>query len=404
VIAADQPVQRSVESKLLYVDAAGRIRSVPRTSLVELLQPGDLVIANDAATLPASLFGVHLQTGVEVEVRLAARASLAPDDVLRFNAIVFGPGDHRTRTEDRALPPPLAPGQRLRFGSMTAVIEALLGHPRLVALRFENSTAEVWAGLARQGRPIQYAHLPRPLQLWDVWTPIAAQPVAYEPPSAGFALDWQLLAAFASKGIEFATITHAAGISSTGDPELDRLLPFDEPYRIPVATEKALRRACHDGRRAIAIGTTVVRALEHSASRFGAVLAGEGVADQRIGAHTPLRVVDAILSGTHEPGTSHYDLLHAFAGARVLRRADRVLETGGFRTHEFGDSVLIERASEKYSSDVRHCEADVIFGAKARTGRPVSGAYTSRFLRTPAHVVQEPGRLSPAGRLVGCSC
>ncbi len=404
MIAADRPVQRSAESKLLYVDAAGQIQSVPRRSLVELLQPGDVVIANDAATLPASLTGFHLQTGTEVEVRLAARSSLASGDVLRFNAVVFGPGDHRTRTEDRALPPPLAPGQRLRFGSLTAVIETLLGHPRLVAMRFENSAADVWAGLARHGRPIQYAHMPQALQLWDVWTPIAAQPVAYEPPSAGFALDWQLLSAFAAKGIVFATITHAAGISSTGDPELDRLLPFDEPYRIPAATEKALRRACREGRRALAIGTTVVRALEHSASRFGAVLAGEGVADQRIGAHTPLRVVDAILSGTHEPGTSHYDLLQAFVGERVLRRADRVLEDGGFRTHEFGDSVLIERGSENYSSEARRCEADAIFATNARTGRAVGGAYTSRFLRTAANVVQEPGRLSPAGRLVGCSC
>ena len=95
--------------------------------------------------------------------------------------------------------------------------------------------------------------------------------------------------------------------------ELDRLLPFDEPYRIPAATEQALRRACREDRRVVAIGTTVVRALEHSAARFGAVVAGDGVADQRIGAQTQLRVVDAILSGTHEPGTSHYDLLHAFA-------------------------------------------------------------------------------------------
>jgi S-adenosylmethionine:tRNA ribosyltransferase-isomerase len=403
VIAADEPVQRSAASKLLHVDAAGRIQSVPRSSLIDLLRPGDVVIANDAATLPASLRGVHLQTGMEIEVRLAARASLAPDDVLRFQGIVFGPGDHRTRTEDRALPPPLAPGQQLRFGSLTAVIEALLGHPRLVSLRFENSTAEVWAALAHHGRAIQYAHMPQALQLWDIWTPIAAQPVAYEPPSAGFALDWQLLSAFAAKGIVFATITHAAGISSTGDPELDRLLPLDEPYRIPFATEHALRRACREGQRAVAIGTTVVRALEHSAARFGAVLAGEGVADQRIGAHTRLRVVDAILSGTHEPDTSHYELLHGFADARVLRRADRALDAGGFRTHEFGDSVLIERASEKYSSEVRRCEAEVIFQTNARTGRAGHSPYTSRFLRA-AHVVQEPGHLSPAGRLVGCSC
>ena len=384
VIAADTPVQRSADSKLLYVDVAGRISSVPRTSLIDLLQPGDVVVANDAATLPASLRGVHVQTGAEVELRLAGRNSLAPADVLRFHAVIFGSGDYRTRTEDRPLPPPLQPGQQIRLGPLTAVVEELLGHPRLAAIRFENSAAEVWAGLAQHGRPIQYAHMPQALQLWDVWTPIAAQPVAYEPPSAGFALDWQLLAAFASKGIVFATITHAAGISSTGDAELDRLLPFDEPYRIPPATAQALRRACLEDRRVVAIGTTVVRALEHSAAQFGAVVAGDGVADQRIGAQTRLRVVDAILSGTHEPGTSHYELLRAFASEPILRRADRALDSGGFRTHEFGDSVLI-------------------FASNARTGRRACSPYTSRFLRTP-DVVQEPGRLSSAGGLVGCSC
>jgi S-adenosylmethionine:tRNA ribosyltransferase-isomerase len=404
VIVADQPVQRSADSKLLYVDAAGRIRSVPRASLVDLLRPGDVIVANDAATLPASLRGVHLPTRAEVEVRLAARESLAPEDARRFHAIVFGAGDHRTRTEDRALPPSLAPGERIRFGSLIAVVVELLGHPRLIAICFENSAADVWAGLAQLGRPIQYAHVPQALQLSDVWTPIAAQPVAYEPPSAGFAVDWRLLAAFAAKGIVFATITHAAGISSTGDAELDRLLPFDEPYRIPKATEQALRRACREDRRVVAIGTTVVRALEHSAQRFGAVVAGDDVADQRIGARTQLRVVDAIVSGTHEPGTSHYELLHAFAGEHVLRRADRALERCGFRTHEFGDSVLIERASEKYSTEVRRCEADGIFAANARTGRSGRSPYTSRFLRAASDVVQEPGCLSPAGRLVGGAC
>jgi S-adenosylmethionine:tRNA ribosyltransferase-isomerase len=384
VIAADQPVQRPAAAKLLHVDATGRIRNVPRSSLIDLLSSGDVVVANDAATLPASLRGVHAQTGAEIEVRLAARSSLASADVLRFHAIVFGAGDHRTRTEDRALPPPLEPGQRLQLGTLTAIIEQLLGHPRLIALRFDNSAAEVWAGLARHGRPIQYSHVSQALQLWDAWTSIAAQPVAYEPPSAGFVLDWQLLEEFASKGIEFATMTHAAGISSTGHPDLDRLLPFDEPYRIPAATAQAVRRASREGRRVVAIGTTVVRALEHSAMRFGAVVAGAGVANQRIGAHTRLRAVDAILSGTHEPGTSHYDLLRAFADESTLRRADRALEQGGFRTHEFGDSVLI-------------------FAPNARTGRGARSPYTSRFLRAP-DVVQEPGRLSSAGRLVGCSC
>jgi len=86
-----------------------------------------------------------------------------------------------------------------------------------------------------------------------------------------------------------------------------------------------------------------VRALEQAAARDAVVRAGEGVATERIGPTSRLRVVDAILSGTHEPGSSHYELLRAFADEATLRRADRELEAGGYRTHEFGDSVLIER-------------------------------------------------------------
>ncbi len=69
----------------------------------------------------------------------------------------------------------------------------------------------------------------------------------------------------------------------------------------------------------------------------------QGVATQHLGPTSRLRVVDAILSGTHEPGSSHYELLRAFADEATLRRADRELEAGGYRTHEFGDSVLVER-------------------------------------------------------------
>ena len=148
-----------------------------------------------------------------------------------------------------------------------------------------------------------------------------------------------------ARGIAFATITHAAGISSTGDPELDRRLPLDEPYRISETTAFAIRRTRARGARIIAVGTSVVRALEHAAAHSGCVRAGEGLATQRIGAGTPLRVIDAILSGTHEPGTSHYELLRALVDDHVLRRATLELDTHGYRTHEFGDSVLIERSA-----------------------------------------------------------
>ena len=218
----------------------------------------------------------------------------------------------------------------------------MLGHPRLVSLRFDGTPDAIRAGLARHGRPIQYAHVPAPLALWDVWTPIAGPPVAFEPPSAGFALDWKSIAAMRVRGVAFDTITHAAGLSSTGDAELDRRLPFDEPYRIPDAAAWAIQRTRAKGGRIIAIGTTVVRALEHAASRDGFVHAGEGLATQRIDATSRLRVVDALLTGIHEAGTSHYRLLRAFADEAVLQRADVELDAHGYRTHEFGDSVLIE--------------------------------------------------------------
>jgi S-adenosylmethionine:tRNA ribosyltransferase-isomerase len=301
------------------------------------------VIANDAATLPASLHGTHAGTGTAIEVRLVGWPSATLDDPRRFHAIIFGAGSYRQRTEDRSPPPALRPGDRLALGPLSARIEALLGHPRLVALAFEGRPDAIWAGLASHGRPIQYMHVPAPLALWDVWTPIAGPPVAFEPPSAGFALDWKSLAAMRAQGIGFATLTHAAGISSTGDPGLDNLLPFDEPYSIPAATAAAIRAACGRGGRIIAIGTTVVRALEAAGARNGSIRVGNGVATGRIGAGTRLRVVDALLTGAHEPGTSHHALLGAFLDEATLRRIDAALMANRYRTHEFGDSVLIER-------------------------------------------------------------
>jgi S-adenosylmethionine:tRNA ribosyltransferase-isomerase len=367
MIPADAPVQRPRDARLLVIDGAGRMIDARRSQLLDFLRPGDLVIANDAATLPASLHGAHVPTGAAIEVRLAGfpplrdrrhgdgvgrrgthrAAPLVPFrppwlDVSRFVAIVFGAGDFRVRTEDRPPPPPIRPGDRLTLGSLTATVEHVLGHPRLVLLHFHGAPDSVWAGLVRHGRPIQYAHVPVPLELWHVWTPIAAGPFAFEPPSAGFALDWATIQRMRARGIAFATITHAAGLSSTGDAELDARLPFDEPYRIPPVTAAAVDRARAAGGRVVAVGTTVVRALEH-AGRDGRLRPGDGVAIQRIGPG-PLRIVSAILSGTHEPGSSHYQLLRAFVNDQTLARASAHLDALRYRTHEFGDSVLIERA------------------------------------------------------------
>src|SRR5712692_253635 len=344
--AASLPFQRPGQAKLLMVDDCGNIRHLARSRFVELLRPGDLIVANDAATLPASLSGQHLPSGRSIEVRLAGRRSLSLDAIHQFSAVVFGAGDFRRRTEDRPLPPPLAAGDRLAVGPLRATVTDLLNHPRLVRLDFDGSPGEIWEGLARHGHPIQYSYLPKPLALWDVWTPIAGPPVAFEPPSAGFALDWTVLDSMSRRGVEFATITHAAGISSTGDSELDALLPFDEPYQVSELTALAISKARARGGRIIAIGTTVVRALEDATEFDHSVRVGEGLATHRIGNTRRLQLVNAILSGTHEPGTSHYDLLRAFTDDTTLRRVDHELDTHGYRTHEFGDSVYIERKAD----------------------------------------------------------
>lgn len=342
MIPARSPIPRHPRARLLVADGCGRLHGVPRTELAAILRPHDVLVANDAGTMPASLTGVHDPTGAAVELRLAARATLDPLAVHEFTAVVFGAGNYRTRTEDRMPPPPVEAGDRLTLGPLRATVLGPLGHPRLVRVRFEGDAGVIWAGIARHGRPIQYAHVPEPLAMWDVWTCVAARPVAFEPPSAGFVLDWRLLGALHRRGVAFSALTLAAGISSTGDPALDARFPLDEAYEVPRATVDAIMRARAGGGRVVALGTTVARGLEHAA-RDGALRAGPGLATQRLGPDSTLRVVDAIVTGTHEPDEPHYRLLRAFTSAATLRTMSVRLDRDGYRSHEFGDSILIER-------------------------------------------------------------
>ena len=335
----------------LVVVAEGAVSHRSRTDFPALLRPGDLLIANDAATLPASLTGTHVATGASIEARLAGRQSLDP--VTRFTAVIFGAGDYHTPTEQRPAPPVLAAGDELRFeprradltvgpypGLVGRVVRTL-HHPRLIELEFDGTAESIWSGLARAGRPIQYAYVPGPLAVWDTWTRIAARPVAFEAPSAGFLLDWSMLQAIRRRGARFATLTHAAGISSTGDVDLDRRLPFAEPYEIPSSTADLVARTRASEGRIIAIGTTVVRALEAASVGAGLIRPGPGLATNRIGPASPLEVADAVVSGMHEPGTSHYELLEAFTGRSVLEQMTMEVEERGYLAHEYGDFVFV---------------------------------------------------------------
>jgi S-adenosylmethionine:tRNA ribosyltransferase-isomerase len=304
-------------------------------ALPRLLAPGDLLVVNDAATLPGSLSG-RTEADAPIEARLVADLGDGA-----FTAVLFGDRDWRTRTEDRPPPPP---ARRIDFGPhLGARVEATSPiSPRLVTLRFDVRGAALWAELYRLGRPIQYAHVAAPLELWHTQTPFGGRPWAAEMPSAGRPLAWSVLRELERRGVARATITHAAGLSATGDPALDAALPLPERYDVPGATVAAVVRTRARGGRVVAVGTTVVRALEGAARAHGGELVpGEGTTDLRIDARFVPRVVDGVLTGIHEPASSHFELLSAFAPRDVLLAAHAEAEARGYLLHEFGDSCLL---------------------------------------------------------------
>jgi S-adenosylmethionine:tRNA ribosyltransferase-isomerase len=334
---------RRDDVRLLVVDPAAapgeeRLRETRTPALPELLRAGDLLVVNDAATLPASLRG-HDAAGHPVEARLVAAG-----DGERFWAVLFGAGDWRARTEDRPPPPELAVGARVSFGALGAeVVGRSPLSPRLVELAFDRAGDALWAALYAGARPVQYSYLDHDLPLWAVQTVYAGRPWAVEMPSAGRPLSWEILLALRRRGVRWAALTHAAGLSATGDPALDAALPLPERYEIPAATARAVEETRGRGGRVVAVGTTVVRALEGAAAPRddGRLRAGSGVTDLRISPAFRPRFVDGILSGTHAAHESHFALLGAFAPAALLAEAAARAEASGFLTHELGDAMLI---------------------------------------------------------------
>jgi S-adenosylmethionine:tRNA ribosyltransferase-isomerase len=321
--------------RLVVIDrASDRVSITSFASLPSQLRAGDLVVVNDAATLPASLFG-RTEHGETFELRLSA-----PVDGNRLYGVLFGPGDHRTRTEHRAAPPAIAVGDVVALGELHARVVAIIG--RRVELIARESDDALWHALYASGKPVQYAHRRELMPLYTVQTAYASRPWAAEMPSAGRPLTWDVLLGLRRAKIEIATLTHAAGLSSTGDDALDRALPWPERYEIPRRTIELVADTKARGGRVIAIGTTVVRALEAAAHpSIGDFHAGSGVATLRLDADYKLRVVDGLVSGLHTPGESHFDLLGAFAPRDRLSRALELAAQHGLSSHELGDACLI---------------------------------------------------------------
>jgi S-adenosylmethionine:tRNA ribosyltransferase-isomerase len=342
------PRPSPLDERMIVVDPrASSFELTQVGALVDFLRPQDLVVVNDAATLPASLFGAT-EAGEPLEARLLA----SRDGTWR--AVLFGAGDWRTRTEDRAPPPPLRSGDSIRFGEgLEAEVVRVLASlsRRLVDLRFTTGGDRFWSALYRAGRPVQYSHVAGPLSLWHVQTPFGSRPWASEMPSASRPLAWELVLGLRRKGIRFASLTHAAGLSSSGDPALDAAFPLRESFDVPAGTAAAVNAARAEGGRVIAAGTSVVRALESIAGEArGRLRAARGETELIVDGSHRLRAVDALFTGMHDPGTSHDALLHAFASEDVLRRAHAEATAQGFLGHEFGDSMLILAPSQSVAS------------------------------------------------------
>jgi S-adenosylmethionine:tRNA ribosyltransferase-isomerase len=328
-----------MSTRLLVIDpAARRVQASHVDALAQYLRAGDLLVVNDAATLPASLAG-RTERGEPLELRL-----LGPPDGEVWTAVLLGAGDYHTRTEDRPPPVALGPGARVVIGPelVATIVEALALSERLVRVRFDRSGAALWTQLYRHGRPVQYAYQREPLALWLVQTLYAARPWASEMPSAGRFLSMRILDQLRRRGVAVAYLTHAAGLSATGDPAIDRALPLPERYDIPQRTVDAVRRCRERGGRVIAVGTSVVRALESAFLRGGGVvIAGEAVTSLRIDGRHRLAVVDGLVTGIHTPEESHFDLLRAFLDESLLREGHAQARELDYRLHEFGDVSLI---------------------------------------------------------------
>ncbi|MDX2092856.1 MAG: S-adenosylmethionine:tRNA ribosyltransferase-isomerase [Kofleriaceae bacterium] len=318
--------------RLVVVGAVPCITSF--ATLPQLLRAGDLVVVNDAATLPASLAG-HTSAGAAVELRLTG-----PIETNHLNGVLFGAGDYRTRTEHRPPPPQMVVGDRVQFGTFDAEVTAVSG--RVVELATHLTGDALWQALYAAGAPVQYAHRPERLALWSVQTAYAGRPWAVEMPSAGRPLTWDALFGLRRAGIALATLTHAAGLSSIGDEALDHALPFPERYEIPRRTVEAITATRDGGGRVIAVGTTVVRALE-AAAQTGELAPGAGVATLRLEPRYRPRVVDGIISGLHAPGETHFELLQAFAPRIELEAALARAMANGLSSHELGDACLVLR-------------------------------------------------------------
>jgi S-adenosylmethionine:tRNA ribosyltransferase-isomerase len=340
----------------LLVATAGGITHARFRQFGEFLAEGDLVVVNASATLAAAVDGERARSPVEVhfsaelddgawvvEVRPAG-VSTGPVAGLRHGEAIGLPDGAalvldgpRPAGQDRLWRAELKTGQLSEDRLQQATLgEGARGEG---GQRAEQSRVESGAAtfLARHGRPIRYAYVPRQWPLAEYQTVFGREPGSAEMPSAGRPFTAEIVTDLVTRGVTVAPIVLHTGVSSQepGEP------PQPERFRVPEATARLVNAARAAGGRVVAVGTTVTRALESATAPDGTVRARNGWTDLVLGPKRPARVVNGLVTGWHAPGASHLALLTAVAGPGLVRRAYAEALRMGYRWHEFGDSCLL---------------------------------------------------------------
>jgi S-adenosylmethionine:tRNA ribosyltransferase-isomerase len=301
-------------------------------ALPEHLRPGDLLVVNESATLPAAL-AARRADGTALDLHLSTPEP-QPNGNSPRSGVRWVVELRRAGARFRGA----AAGERLALagGGSARLAARHLSADRLWIAELA-LPAPLLDHLAAHGRPIRYAHQPEPRPLADHQTIFARVPGSAEMPSAGRPFTRRLLHALAARGVGIAPVLLHTGVSSQERGER----PYPERYAVGTATAARVNATRRAGGRVIAVGTTVTRALETAAAPDGTVAPAAGWTSLTITPERGVRAVDGLITGWHEPDASHLLLLEAVAGRALVERSYAAAVALRYRWHEFGDAHLL---------------------------------------------------------------
>jgi S-adenosylmethionine:tRNA ribosyltransferase-isomerase len=318
------PAARDAVRMLVASRSSDELVDARFRDIVDVLRPGDVVVVNSSATLPAAL---------------AAERADGRDVALHLSTPVPGHDDHwvvELRCGDAPCRSGRAETLALPRGGRAELLAPYLSGRRLWVARLD-VPQPLTAYLGEYGRPIRYRYVRDTFPLAEYQTVFAAEPGSAEMPSAGRPFTHELVTSLVTRGIAVAPVVLHTGVSSLEEGEA----PYPERYRVPEPTARLVTSTRRWGGRVIAVGTTVVRALETATRPGGWVSPGKGWTDLVVTPDRALRAVDGLLTGWHEPGASHLQLLDAVGGRDLVARSYEAALARGYLWHEFGDVHLI---------------------------------------------------------------